>query len=54
MVLSVLLGCGKDQAVMVGNPSEKGIIKESIDEAKDVGAKATEREQSNEKDLYGG
>ncbi len=54
IVLGTISACGKDQAVMVGSPSEKGLIKESIDEAKNVGTKATEREQANEKDLYGG
>ena len=54
VAILAMIGCGKDQAVMVGNPGEKGLIKESLDEAKDIGAKANEREQSNEKDLYGG
>jgi|CXWL01.1.fsa_nt_gi hypothetical protein len=53
-MLWAMTGCGKDQAMMVGNPSEKGLIRESKDAAAEVGTKATERNESNDLDLYGG
>ena len=54
LILGAISGCGKDETVTVGNPGEAGLIKETIDEAKDVGAKASEYKKSGEQDVYGG
>lgn len=50
----VLLGCGSDKSVTVGDPGEKGVIRHDIDQAKDVAHGASEQIKQGDKDAYGG